>query len=219
MWGVVQDDQIMTSARDIITMALRRLREGRGPGGYSAGRRLPMPPLHEWLGDIPFVLVGGLATRLYMPERMTLDVDILLAAGDEGRVAHRLRQAGFQCKGPLMPGGSSWVARDGQVLDVLVLDRPWVKEAISKPVKDEHSHLPVISLPFLVLMKLESGRTQDFADIARMMGQADLTARDRVRKVVDLHRPQDSEDLESLITLGQTEMGRPTPGPSREGRS
>jgi len=29
-------------------------------------------------GDIPFVIVGGFATRLYMPERMTLDIDVMV---------------------------------------------------------------------------------------------------------------------------------------------
>ena len=33
--------------------------------------------------------------------------------------------------------------------------------------------LPIIDLPYLVLMKLSASRTQDLADISRMLGLAD----------------------------------------------
>ena len=53
-----------------------------------------------------------------------------------------------------------------------------------------------------------SGRVQDVADIARMLGQADPAARDGVRAMVGEYAPADVDDLESLIVLGQLEMRR-----------
>jgi hypothetical protein len=38
--------------------------------------------LNSILTQAPFVIVGDVATRLYMPERMTLDIDILIKAED-----------------------------------------------------------------------------------------------------------------------------------------
>lgn len=198
----------MTFSRDIIRMALHRVREESGGSRYSTGRRLPAPPLRKWLGDTPFVVIGGLATRLYMTERMTLDADILVRPRDEKRVIERLAGVGARQQGPLRPGGTSWNLPDRTILDVLVLERPWVEEAVENPVLDGHDNLPVIALPFLVLLKLESSRTQDLADIARMMGQADQETINQVRGTVRRYRPQDIEDLDSLIKLGTLESGK-----------
>jgi len=41
----------------------------------------------------PFVVVGGVATRLYMPERMTLDLNILVRAEDARLVSQDLEEA------------------------------------------------------------------------------------------------------------------------------
>jgi hypothetical protein len=93
----------------------------------------------------------------------------------------------------------------GEELDVLALDEPWIDEAIANP---QHSPdgLPVIRLPFLVILKLAAGRGQDLVDVQRMLGQADDAALQEVRRVVRLYRPEDAEDLESLIALGKLEF-------------
>ena len=57
----------------------------------------------------------------------------------------------------------------------------------------------------LVLMKLESGRLQDLADISRMLGCADESQVDEVRKIIISYRPQDMDDLESMLALGRLE--------------
>jgi hypothetical protein len=57
---------------------------------------------------VRFVIVGGLATRLYMPERMTLDTDILVRQGDRPDAESALREAGGAREGPPAIGGSTW---------------------------------------------------------------------------------------------------------------
>jgi cell division septum initiation protein DivIVA len=61
----------------------------------------------------------------------------------------------------------------------------------------------------LILMKLASGRAQDIADMSRMLGQADEQLRSAVRDAVAKFRPEDMEDLESLIMLGDLELQQP----------
>ncbi len=65
--------------------------------------------------------------------------------------------------------------------------------------------MPVIALPYLVLLKMAAGRGQDLADIQRMLGQADDSALAEVREVTQRFRPEDADDLESLIALGKLE--------------
>jgi len=59
-----------------------------------------------------FVVVGGIATRLYMPERMTDDVGILVLTQDAGNLYRELEQAGSTRTGELSIGGSTWKLPD-----------------------------------------------------------------------------------------------------------
>ncbi len=149
-------------------------------------------------------MVGGVATARFMPVRMTLDLDVLVAAEDLARAEEELRRAGAVRGGILTIGGSHWRLADGTALDLIGLERPWTLRAIARPVWNE-SGWPVADLPWLVLMKLESGRLQDTADVSRMLGAADAAARRRVRTAVRRYRAGDAEDLESLIALGRLE--------------
>ncbi len=67
--------------------------------------------------------------------------------------------------------------------------------------------LPVLRLPYLVLMKVQAGRTQDLADAARMLGGASEEDRRATREVFRRWLPHAVDDLESLIRLGEPEMG------------
>lgn len=66
--------------------------------------------------------------------------------------------------------------------------------------------LPVLGLPYLVLMKLTAMRSQDWADVSRMLGLATEADLVEVRDVVRRYSPEDVEDLEALIMLGQREV-------------
>lgn len=65
--------------------------------------------------------------------------------------------------------------------------------------------LPIVDLPYLVLMKLLAGRSQDLADISRMLGGATDPQLDGVRTVINDYLGSAREDLESLIMLGKLE--------------
>lgn len=84
------------------------------------------------------------------------------------------------------------------------MDHEWGDKALASTVRDEDG-TPFACLPFLVLMKLESGRLQDLADISRMLGCADESQVDEVRKIIISYRPQDMDDLESMLALGRLE--------------
>lgn len=91
-------------------------------------------------------------------------------------------------------------------IDVVESPEPWVPEALELPARDPQG-LPVLTLPYLVLMKVQAGRTQDLADSARMLGLASDQERDAAREVVRRWLPDAEEDMESLIKLGRLEVG------------
>ena len=70
--------------------------------------------------------------------------------------------------------------------------------------------LPVIRLPYLILMKLRSGRGTDAGDLSRMLGGADEGDLEQVRAVIEQYQPDAVEDLEGFIQLGRLEyeLGR-----------
>ena len=133
---------------------------------------------------------------------MTLDTDILVLAGDQEAVERELTAAGCQKLGLLAIGGSTWTLPDGTILDVVVSDAPWAREAIERPLQTTDD-IPVIALPYLVLMKLYAGRSQDIADITRMLGGADESALAEVRAAMARHNPEAVNDVESMIGAGE----------------
>lgn len=191
--------------KDFLDMSVRRVRKSRAsyPKGERTCHQTPAP-VGSCLRDIPYVIVGGLAVRLYMQERMTLDTDVLIRAEDEERAEQCLIQFGARKVCPPAIRGSHWMLPLGEPLDLIAGEQPWTDEALAAPRRDEQGN-PVIDLPWLVLMKLASGRVQDLADMTRMLGEAGEADRRRVIEAVRYYRPNDEEDVESMIRLGEIE--------------
>lgn len=163
-----------------------------------------MTDLRELI-QVPYVIVGGVATRLYMPERMTDDLDILIHEDEAKRAYQNLLMQMARRIGDLSIGGTSWELPDKTILDIITSQREWVTTALCDPRMGADGQ-PVISLPYLVLMKLEASRTTDISDISRMLGLASEVELNEVRKTIEIYDPNSLEDLESLIQLGKIEM-------------
>jgi hypothetical protein len=169
------------------------------------------------LVPIRWAVVGAAATRLYMPERATLDMDAAIRAEDAPTAREKLARAGFVLQGELSIGGaipqtsagrSAWRAPDGKTVDVIEGRDAWWADALAEAQTNRDAQgLPVLPLRYLALMKFQSGRVQDIADITRMLGLANDAALEGVRALFRQSTPTDSNDLESLITLGKMETG------------
>jgi hypothetical protein len=164
------------------------------------------PDLTGVLQDLRWAIAGAVAARMYMPERGTRDVDIVVLADDISAAEARLAHAGYARLGALSIGGSTWRAPSGQELDLITVHGPRWSTALELAGSNvDPNGSPVLTLPFLALMKLESGRLQDLADVSRMLGFADDHALAAVRSVISQHAPGMSGDLESIIELGKLE--------------
>lgn len=165
------------------------------------------PDLSAVLAPTRWAVVGAVATRLYMPERMTQDLDVAVVVEDAATVRKQLADAGFIKVSELSIGGSSWRSPDGQRVEVIEGREPWWPEALAEAQRNRDADgLPILPLPYLVFMKMKASRTVDLGDLARMLGQADEEALDRVRRFFQEYAPEDSADLESLIVLGRLEF-------------
>lgn len=171
--------------RILIEMARRRQRPGTGSDRTFLRQRtarMTFPDLTPILESIPWATVGAAATRLYMPERTTQDLDITIRLADAPQVRQRLTAAGFTYRGELSVGGSSWLTPEGFMIDVLECQEPWFDQAVAEAARNRDLQgLPVLPLPYLVLLKFQAGRVQDLADITRMLGQAEEAALTSVR--------------------------------------
>lgn len=191
--------------RRYLEIAQRRARPGSGSSAaFLRSRDWSEPDVDPRVLSAPYVVVGAVATWLYMPRRVTRDLDILVHSRDASLVDSELTSAGYQYTGQLSIGGTSWRGPDGQELDVIASDESWVDEALAHPNRSP-TGLPVVPLPYLVLLKLAAGRGQDLVDIQRMLGQADDLVLTEVRHIVRTYRIEDAEDLEGLIALGKLE--------------
>src|SRR5919109_1406024 len=197
--------------RFMIDMLKRRVRPGTGSSHEFMRRRTamnPWPDLRPILKGIAWAIVGGVATRAYMPERMTKDLDILVRESDGETVIRRLEGAGYRMASHLAVPGYLMVSPEGVEVDILFGNYPWLKEALDQPGQDPAGY-PVVKLPYITLMKMGAQRAQDWADVSRMLGWASEADLDEVRAVVKQYAPEDLEDLESLIFIGKKEQEIP----------
>ncbi|MFZ5922471.1 MAG: hypothetical protein ACOYY3_15595 [Chloroflexota bacterium] len=199
--------------RFMIDMVLRRVKPGTGSGHDFMRRRTamnPWPDLRPILKGIQWAIVGGVATRAYMPERMTKDLDILVHERDSEVVTKRLEQAGYRIVSRLAIPGYLMLSPDGVELDVIFGKYKWLKEALSHPNQDPAGY-PVVGLPYLIMMKMSAQRTRDMGDLGTLLGWASDEELDEVRAVVKKYAPEDLEDLEALIYIGKKEQEIPPP--------
>ena len=166
-----------------------------------AGTDLPLI-----LAPIRWAVVGAAATRLYMPERVTRDLDAATRVEDAQAARKKLVDARFTYQGKPSIGGSTRRTPDGQWTDVIEGHEAWWNDALAEAQSNRDAQgLPILPIRYLVLMKFKSGRVQDIADATRMLGQADTTTLDATRALFKQYAAADLNDLESLITLGKLE--------------
>ncbi|MFQ5342957.1 MAG: nucleotidyltransferase domain-containing protein [Anaerolineae bacterium] len=207
--AIAPDGQLTPAQRRriLIDICRRRIRPGTGSALEFLQRRtamIPWPDLRPILENIPWVIVGGVATRAYMPERATKDLDILVRREDGDEVQERLEEAGYTFVTDLAVPGFLVRSPEDVELDVILGDYPWLDEALANPRQDVAGY-PVLDLPYLVLMKMESSRGRDVGDLTTMLGLASDEELDRVRAAVTRYAPTEMDDLESLIYLGRFE--------------
>lgn len=162
------------------------------------------PDLRPILKGLDWLVVGGVATRNYMPERMTRDLDILIREKDSDAVIVKLQAAGYKQESQLSIPGALMISPDGVEVDVLFGNALWLEDALKNVVADPAGY-PTIALPYLILLKMDAQRAQDWADVSRMLGWASDEDLEKVREVFRKYSPQDVEDLESLIFIGKKE--------------
>lgn len=198
-------------ATQFLRLALRRAARGTGSQIAFYSQRTAMhqvPDLQSLLGSVRWVLVGDVALRAYMPERATLDVDILIHERDAHVAQMAFLNTGYRFIGTLGIGGFTVELGNEAPIDVLTRHDAWLDTAFAQPVYDQ-AGIPVLPRAYLILMKLQAGRTQDLADIQRLLALTSTDERVSVRGIVERYSPELIEDLDSLITLADLEFGSP----------
>lgn len=117
----------------LIDIAYRHQRPGSGSTLALLRERtaeVKFPDLTPTLHPIPWAVVGAVATRHYMPERTTRDLNILVRGEDGKEVRQRLEEAGFRYQGEVAAGGSSWLSPEGMPVYVVERSEPWFAQGI-----------------------------------------------------------------------------------------
>ena len=166
------------------------------------------------LDGLPYCVVGGQATRYYMPERTTVDTDYIIAPAAFDLAILRLEADGFVTDGRdlLFPDSRLGLrgqrfARESTVVNLITSGQDWLREATADPARPGGGEEPVVTLPFLILMKLDASRSVDQGDLTRVLGLADEKTLAATRDVVRRYLPSDLDDLGQYIAIGKLEMG------------
>jgi hypothetical protein len=153
--------------------------------------------------SIDFLLVGGHATSLYMPKRHTKDIDLLIKESDAKQAYQDLILNGAVYVSDLSIGGSSYIL-NGEEIDIILYKDSIFNRMLS--TSKECSGIKVISLEYLIFMKLQAGRVQDLADITKMLAHASTKDINKVSNLIKKQAPSEIEDLLSLIELSKYEI-------------
>ncbi|OQY28344.1 MAG: hypothetical protein B6244_07500 [Candidatus Cloacimonetes bacterium 4572_55] len=167
----------------------------------------PFPDLTPILEGIPWVIIGAVATREYMPERTTNGLDIIVMQKDFKRTVSRLKKSGYELVSSLLGPGCFLRSPDGTELYLLFGKQSWLRKALQNPLRNDAGY-PVMDLPYLTLMKTESARSIDISDVSCMLGLASDAELLRVREVIKKYAPYLSDDIESMAYLGKLELER-----------
>lgn len=199
-----------TPVKFLIDLALSKAKPGSGTSKDFLTRRSAVkkwPDLSNVLIDVPWAVVGGVATRCYMPERSTVDLDVMIEKKNASIAEALLKKAGFSYKQELSIGGSVWLSIDGEEIDLLESQEEWLADAIKEAKNNlDPQGLPVLPFESFILLKFRSGRVQDIADVSRMLGLAPENMLGKTRKLFYELEPDSKDDLENLIILGRMEL-------------
>ncbi len=210
----------------LLAFSVRRQRSGSGSDlEHLMNAPRSSPSWWSEIGDllrragIEFAVAGAVAANNYMPPRMTADFDLAMRLVDLERAGETVKAGGWQFLRDLALydgfEGTAWEHHDGHELDLLGLPGKLGDEAISSAQSNLRDGLPMLTLPYLVTLKLIAARVTDTADISRMLGRAKEDEIERVRAVVRRHRPEDAPELDQMVELGrleyQTEAAPPEP--------
>ncbi len=217
--GVVRHPRMVRRLRvrrGLLEISRRRARSGSGSNlPFLLARERTMmtwwADVNRALDPIPHAVVGAVAANSYMPQRATVDIDFAIAKRDAALVESQLEEHGWTRLGALgmvAMEGSSWSDGANNTVDVLYLPPAWGPAAIKAAQGNLLNGMPTVTLPYLALMKLLASRTIDTGDLSRMLGHQTEAVLGEVRSVVRrFARPEDVQDLKSIIELGRLEYG------------
>jgi hypothetical protein len=180
-------------------------------------REIVMSP-SDVFGDLAVMVIGGVATRAYAPERHTDDIDFFVQPQDYAEALRRLAAAGFRKRCDLLfPNatlglyGEAW-SRERAEVDVISTPQDWAVAAFEGRSEDQ-TGLRVIPLPYLVLMKLDSARGIDQGDLTRMLGRLDSNEVERICEIVTRYSGDASlaDDTRQYAELGRWELQTESP--------
>lgn len=156
------------------------------------------PTLNQLMAVIPknqFCVIGGGAVVAHVGKnarKISPDIDLMV---DPGVIA-LLKGKGFELK-----KNTHGFSVDSEVLgiDLIVANRKYERTAIAKSTIHNIGgmKLPVISVPFLILMKMLAGRTKDMKDVV-LLFKKHPTSLVEVVRMMKIVKPDMVDDVESV---------------------
>lgn len=165
----------------------------------------------------PHAVCGAWAANNYASPRATQDVDLLVRENDLDNIVFELQEQGYSVDGPLELCAKDQVGpmfgfrliklqSDFPIVDILTSEDSWVEEAIASADKDPSDN-PVVSIPYLVLMKMDA-RAQDMADIIRILGKAKGEVLAKTKDLIIKYLPNSIDNFASLHLMASIESGK-----------
>ncbi len=125
--------------------------------------------------ELPFKIAGGLAVIHHGYERLTNDVDVLVAKDAVGKLAELLPEHGFSQVSAERLCHDTTRVRIDLLREGRCLRGPRAAAPLPSPldVAGSDRDPEVVALPVLIDLKIDAGRRQDIADVVRLLMRLD----------------------------------------------
>lgn len=153
---------------------------------------------------------------MYSPERATEDLDILIDHLSFPEASRKMKLAGYvKVRDLFFPNaslglyGEAW-SKGSLKIDLISTSQKWGNRAVRKHLEDP-TGLPIVLLPYLVLMKMDSARGIDQGDLTRMLGRlSEEECEELIREAAKYSKdPNFADDVRQYAQLGRWEWETP----------
>jgi hypothetical protein len=154
------------------------------------------------LNGLNYAIIGGAAMSLH-GMRSSGDVDVLLP---QDEIPEAVRRLGGQAT-PLATGGYSVTVGPYEIdlvsypNDQGMGDAPWVEEALHGAQTTPHGRLA--TKPWLMAIKMHSGREKDFQDYIDIYHGMPVDQRKQTRQLINNHMPNMVDDYKSVAEMAK----------------
>jgi len=157
---------------------------------------------------VPYAITGAAAMQVYMPQRETYGIDVLVPE-EHAATARKFLRRHSRAHDQVSDDdyySLRWTKTAICQRNSLLSWVPQALDAAQQGTSYRESRIPILPLPWLILSKVTTASRQDFLDVARLIVRTTPAQLDTSVSLIKEHLPEALDELRALYRVGKTEL-------------